>query len=120
MRNLISAGAALLAGCTALPASAGEAKAETCIASVYWEGARLADGSRWSRQRSERERLAAHRSARLGSHLRVTRLDTGATVLVPVRDRGPFVRGRCIDLSLAAARTLGITGRARVRVEPAD
>lgn len=120
MRHLISTGAVILAGCFAAPVLAGEARAEVCIASVYWEGSRLADGSRWSRQRSERELLTAHRSLPLGSRLRITRLDTGATVDVPVRDRGPFVRGRCVDLSVAAARALGISGLARVRAEPVD
>lgn len=39
-------------------------------------------------------------------------------MIVAVRDRGPFVRGRCADLSVAAARALAITDLARVRVEP--
>lgn len=68
---------------------------------------------------------AAHRSLPLRSLARVTRLDTGQSVLVRINDRGPFVEGRIIDLSRAAAEDLGFIddGLARVRVEslgPAD
>ena len=50
-----------------------------------------------------------------GAHVRVT---YGArSVVVRINDRGPFVRGRCIDLSRGAARVLGIGGTARVSVE---
>jgi rare lipoprotein A len=61
----------------------------------------------------------AHPSAPFGSRLRVTDLDSGRSVVVTVTDRGPFVRGRVVDLSLAAARRLGMVERgvARVRVE---
>ena len=54
-----------------------------------------------------------------GARLRVTDLDTGRSVVVVVNDRGPFVRGRVVDVSLAAARRLGMVERgvARVRVE---
>jgi rare lipoprotein A len=62
----------------------------------------------------------AHRTAPFGTRLRVTDLETGRTVVVVVNDRGPFVRGRVVDVSLAAARKLGMVerGLARVRVEP--
>lgn len=68
---------------------------------------------------------AAHRSLPLPSLARVTRLDTGASVLVRINDRGPFVGDRVIDLSRAAAHALGFIedGVAQVRVEalgPAD
>jgi rare lipoprotein A len=49
---------------------------------------------------------AAHRTLPFGTRLRVTRLDTGAEVVVRINDRGPFVRGRVLDLSRAAARRL--------------
>lgn len=68
---------------------------------------------------------AAHPSLPLPSLARVTRLDTGRSVLVRVNDRGPYVDGRIIDLSRAAAAELGFLhdGVAAVRVEalgPAD
>jgi rare lipoprotein A len=61
----------------------------------------------------------AHPSAPFGSRLRVTELEGGRSVVVTVTDRGPFARGRIVDLSLAAARKLGMIerGLARVRVE---
>jgi rare lipoprotein A len=61
----------------------------------------------------------AHPSASFGTRLRVTELAGGRSVVVTVTDRGPFARGRVIDLSLAAARALRIVSRgvARVRVE---
>lgn len=62
---------------------------------------------------------AAHKSLPLPSYVRVTRLDTGQSVVVRVNDRGPFHDGRIIDLSFAAASKLGITktGTAKVEVE---
>lgn len=114
------AGALALAACAPLeaPASSASAAVETCVASVFDEGSRLADGSRWSRARSRLEVLVAHRRHPLGARVRITRLDTGAAIVAPVRDRGPFVAGRCVDLSVAAAARFGFSGLARVRVEP--
>jgi rare lipoprotein A len=62
---------------------------------------------------------AAHRTYPLGSIVRVTNVKTGTTALVRITDRGPFIRGRIIDLSLAAASKLDVQkpGVARVKVE---
>lgn len=62
---------------------------------------------------------AAHKTLPIPSYARVTRLDTGQSVIVRVNDRGPFHDGRVIDLSFAAASKLGInrTGTAKVEVE---
>jgi rare lipoprotein A len=62
---------------------------------------------------------AAHRTYPLGSIVRVTNVKTGSTALVRITDRGPFIRGRIIDLSLAAASKLDVQkpGVARVKVE---
>jgi len=67
-------------------------------------------------------RTAAHRSFPLGSRVRVTRLDNGKSIEVQINDRGPFVAGRVIDLSRAAADALGISekGTVTVRVELLD
>jgi len=51
---------------------------------------------------------AAHRSLPLGTRIRVTRLATGDSVIVVVNDRGPYIRGRVLDLSPAAARGLRV------------
>ncbi len=65
---------------------------------------------------------AAHRSLDLGSRVKVTELRSGRSVVVQITDRGPFLPGRDIDLSYAAARQIGIVRRgvARVRVEVLD
>jgi rare lipoprotein A len=62
---------------------------------------------------------AAHRTLPFGTNVMVTNLANDRSVVVRINDRGPFVRGRIIDLSYAAARVLGIVGpgTARVRLE---
>ena len=83
-------------------------------ASVYWEGSRTANGERWSKSISAGSLTAAHRCLPFGTMVRVSRPGTGRAVTVRINDRGPFVRGRVIDLSLAAARALGFAGVAPV------
>ena len=65
---------------------------------------------------------AAHRTLPLNSVVRVTNLKTNSTALVRITDRGPFIAGRIIDLSLAAAKKLDVwkAGLATVRVEVLD
>jgi rare lipoprotein A len=62
---------------------------------------------------------AAHRTLPFGTRVRVTNLDNGRQVVVTITDRGPFRRGRVIDVSERAARKLGFTaqGVTRVRVD---
>ncbi len=62
---------------------------------------------------------AAHRTLPLGSIVRVTNPETGATAIVRITDRGPFIQGRVIDLSQAAAKKIGLVqkGTAPVRLE---
>jgi len=88
------------------------------LASFYgrkFHGRRTASGARYDMHAL----TCAHRTAPFGTRLRVTDLETGRSVVVTVNDRGPFVRGRVVDVSLAAARALGMVerGLARVRVE---
>jgi rare lipoprotein A len=61
---------------------------------------------------------AAHRTASFGSLIRVTHIGNGKQVTVRVNDRGPFVRGRIIDLSYAAAKQIGLhrSGTAKVKL----
>ncbi len=65
------------------------------------------------------EFTAAHRTLRLGTKVQVTNPRNGRSIVVEITDRGPFIRGRDLDLSYAAARALGIvrSGVARVEVE---
>jgi rare lipoprotein A len=62
---------------------------------------------------------AAHRTLPLGSYVRVTNPATSRSVVVRINDRGPYARGRVIDLSMAAATALDMRrcGTARVKIE---
>jgi rare lipoprotein A len=60
---------------------------------------------------------AAHRTLPFGTLVRVTNQNTGRSVIVRINDRGPFIRGRVIDVTPAAARALGFSGLAPVNVE---
>ena len=62
---------------------------------------------------------AAHRELPLGTVIRVTHLDNGRSIVLKVNDRGPFIKGRILDLSLGAARKLDMLeqGVARVRID---
>jgi rare lipoprotein A len=62
---------------------------------------------------------AAHRTLPFGSRLRVTDPKSRRSVVVTVNDRGPFTKGRMLDLSLAAAKALRMTGRGLIRVTAA-
>ena len=66
------------------------------------------------------ELTAAHRSWRFGTKVRVTNLRNGRDVVVTITDRGPYVRGRSLDLSVGAARAIGATGAGvvSVRLDP--
>ena len=88
------------------------------MASYYarsFQGRKTASGERYEMNHL----TAAHRTYPFGTALRITHLGNGRNVVVRVNDRGPFVRGRIIDLSLAAARRLDMvrSGTARVSVE---
>ncbi|NTJ44276.1 septal ring lytic transglycosylase RlpA family protein [Agrobacterium larrymoorei] len=62
---------------------------------------------------------AAHRSLRFGTKVKVTNSRTGKAVVVRINDRGPFIKGRVLDLSKAAAREVGMisSGTAKVCYE---
>jgi rare lipoprotein A len=69
---------------------------------------------------SPQDLVAAHRSLPFGTFVQVTAVETGQSLVVRINDRGPFGRGRIIDLSRVAADQLGMRheGVARVRLEP--
>ena len=60
---------------------------------------------------NKRDLTAAHKTLPFGTRVRVTRVDTGADVVVRINDRGPFKPGRVIDLSERAAEDIGMTGK---------
>jgi rare lipoprotein A len=94
---------------------AGGAQAESGIASVYGAGDGYAGRKTASGERMNPAALtAAHKTLPFGSQVRVTNRKNGRSVTVRINDRGPFVRGRVIDVSPAAARALGFAGLAPV------
>src|ERR1700719_4414325 len=93
----------------------GSGRSFSGMASYYGNesGSRTASGARFN----QNAMTCAHRSLPFGTRLRVTRGDR--SVVVTVNDRGPFIRGRVLDLSTAAARAVGLTsaGVGRVTAE---
>jgi rare lipoprotein A len=88
---------------------------QTGIASWYgpgFHGRQTANGEVYD----QHELTAAHPSLPMGARVMVTNLDTGESVKVRINDRGPFVHGRVIDLSYAAARSIGVYGPGTVPV----
>jgi rare lipoprotein A len=83
------------------------AMAEKGIASVYaYSGEKTANGER----ANPAGLTAAHKTLPFGTKVRVTNQRNGKSVVVRINDRGPFVRGRVIDLTPAGARALGFSG----------
>ncbi|MBA1271913.1 septal ring lytic transglycosylase RlpA family protein [Stutzerimonas azotifigens] len=131
LRTLILAALAaalLLAGCTtrepvSRPSTGAPVQADTTysaegLASFYGKrhhGKRTANGEAFD----QHAMTAAHRTLPFGTWVRVTSLASGRSVEVRINDRGPYGRGRIIDLSQKAAEELGIIkqGVSRVRVE---
>jgi len=105
-------------GCAATrpqPGPAGEVGMASYYSAAFHNG-RTASGERYSKYAM----TAAHPTLPFGTKVRVTHLGNGRHVVVRINDRGPFVKGRIIDLSYAAARKLGMIrdGVAKVRIEP--
>jgi rare lipoprotein A len=90
----------------------GDTRSVSGIASVYdlSSGERTASGERLN----EDALTAAHRSLPFGTVVRVKNNKKGREAVVRINDRGPFVRGRIIDLTLAGAKALGFSGVANV------
>jgi rare lipoprotein A len=102
---------ALIGAVSVIPLTA---SAQSGIASVYaYSGGRTASGER----AAPGGLTAAHRTLPFGTMVRVTNKSSGRSVVVRINDRGPFVRGRIIDLTPAGARALGFSGLANVSVD---
>ena len=117
---LVLAGLALAAGCATTGTRPGAiaGRTEVGTASYYatrYHGRSTASGKRYD----EDQWTAAHRTLPFGTRVRVTNLANRRSVVVTITDRGPFRRGRVIDVSKRAAIDLGFyrAGTARVRVE---
>jgi len=88
---------------------------QTGVASVYSHesGSATASG-----QKLDREAFtAAHRTLPFGTKVKVTNKSNGRSVIVTINDRGPFVRGRVIDVTPAAARVLAFSGLTQVALD---
>jgi rare lipoprotein A len=120
---------ALLVGCAPMPTATSVSSPKASVASdelTGWQEAGLASwygpgfqGKRTaSGERFDANALtAAHRTLPFGTRLRVRSLANGKEVVVRINDRGPFIPGRIIDLSQAAALTLDLTGVKRVELQ---
>jgi rare lipoprotein A len=95
-------------------ARAQEKPFEVGIASVYWEGSRDAQGRRFDKDGP----TVAHNSLHFGTIVQIRIVGTKRRCWATVTDRGPFVKGRIVDLTLGSARRLGMgQGLARVRLD---
>ena len=96
----------------AIAPSSGTGRSFSGVASYYGNesGSKTASGQRFN----QNAMTCAHRSLPFGTKLRVTH--RGQSVVVTVNDRGPFIRGRVLDLSTGAARAVGLTGAGVGRV----
>jgi rare lipoprotein A len=93
--------------------AAGTQGASHGLASYYGHGTQTASGEKYNAG----ELTAAHPTLPFGTRVRVTDVATGRSVTVRVNDRGPFVGGRVIDVSHAAAQELGMVGRGVAKVK---
>ena len=112
MRKGMMLAAATMSLALAAPAHA-SAHANTMVSSYYWQGKQTATGEHYNSEGL----TAAHKTLPFGTRLRVTY--KGKSVVVRVNDRGPFIKGRQLDLSRGAARQLGMlnAGVAAVQVD---
>ena len=114
-KNRRYAAAAFAVAATALLMAGHAGAAQTGHASWYAMTSKTASGER----ANPNTMTAAHRTLRFGTWVKVTNIRNGRSVMVCVNDRGPFVRGRIIDVTKAAAKKLGFlrAGSTRVRLD---
>lgn len=110
--NRTALGAAAIAAGLMISATASPASAQCGGASWYALHSRTASGERMNPS----ELTAAHRSLPFGTRLKVTNQRNGKSVVVRINDRGPFIKGRMLDLSKGAARRLGFIGSGHTSV----
>jgi rare lipoprotein A len=109
LRNIVVA-AALISGALA---TTGSAYAQCGGASWYsMPGSKTASGAKMN----PNALTAAHKSLAFGTKVKVTEQSSGNSIIVTINDRGPFVKGRIIDLSKAAASQLGFRGKGHTKV----
>lgn len=104
-----------VAGNTYYPIKSAKGFSETGVASWYgkkFHGRKTASGERYNQNKM----TAAHKTLPFGTRVRVKNRDNGKNVVVVINDRGPFAKGRIIDVSRAAAKKLGMLGAGTAKV----
>lgn len=120
MRNWVFAGAVAAIATATVPVTAMAANGKTSCGHASWYALKSKTAS--GEMMNPAAMTAAHKTLPLGSKVKVTNLRNSRTVVVRINDRGPFTKGRLIDLSKGAAQKLGFVGagHTRVKIEPAD
>ena len=109
----LAAAAILFVGWASGPAGAQQRQEESGIAAIQSDnGGRTTSGEAFN----PKNLTAAHRSLPFGTMIRVTNTQKGRSIVVRINDRGPFTRGRVIDVTPAAARALGFSGLTKVKL----
>jgi rare lipoprotein A len=96
-----------------MPSASRASDMQVGISSYYSVGTRVATGARFNPDAM----TAAHRTLPFGATVHVTNLYSGRSATVVINDRGPFIRGRILDLSRGSAKALQVNGLAKVRIE---
>jgi peptidoglycan lytic transglycosylase len=109
-------GRSLRSNITESPAASYPTHFQSGLASWYEHGGRTANGEAFKPD----SLTAAHPTLPFGTRVKVVHSRSGRSVVVRINDRGPFVRGRVLDLSRGAARALGIAGVAVVTIHGLD
>jgi rare lipoprotein A len=81
-----------------------------------YHGRRAANGSIFNTY-ADHPYTVAHKTRKFGSQVTITNLENGRSITATVTDRGPYIKGRCVDLGRAGANAIGMGGLARVKVE---
>ena len=89
------------------------ASGSSCKASYYWQGQMTANGERFNPS----SMTAAHKTFKFGTKVKVTNPRNGKTGVVRINDHGPYISGRCLDLSKAAMQAIGGTSAGVITVK---
>jgi len=115
IRNILAIGLfAFLSSCATIPAETKAKSPQNCVGASWYalDGNRTANGEIFNRNKM----TAAHKKYAFGTRLKVTNTRNGKSVVVRINDRGPFIRGRSIDLSKGAAKQIGMVGAGHAKV----
>lgn len=118
MRPLVILSSFVLSGCAGTLEAASIKKEYHGIASWYQNGKRTADGSHFNPDKLS----VAHRTLPFGTVLRLTNVNNGNTIDAVVNDRGPFIKGKEVDVSRGGAKALGFfhSGTAKLLIQVLD